>query len=285
MGIVVQLVLGDHIEAIAIGFGPLQERPFIGGPAGERIIAGVAIDEGPFDGVIARRPGLFRPHLVDTARRTARQPDLATRPWPQRRQMRRATARQSGIGAEIMIGAAPVVIGRPCRGRRHQRQRAFAALARAIDEQMMPDDLALRGGLVADFHEIAAAHEIVRQRPAQECRPAAAGFIHPVRHRAELRIPDARTEHHGAIAGIAADGQRHLGDRGRQMQRDSVTGAVSPAIRIAPRGLLAIGRRDLDPHLARAAARSRNDRGQAIATRALAARIVGIRNGHDELQR
>ena len=230
-----KFVLGQNLDAMALALGPMQEGSLIGRPAGERVVFGEAVEERPFDAVVARRPRRPWPQRVDRARRIGWQPHLSPRPGAHGREQRRSPARRAGVDAEIVVGATPVVIGRPGRGGGDQGDRSCPRGA-VHDDQMMAQRPAVRCRCIQDLDQIAAGGQIRRDGPALKQRPVAAGFIGTLRRRVESGGARLSFGHDRRDGAVAQDAQPDRGDGRRQEQIDPVARMIAAPVGITPGG-------------------------------------------------
>src|SRR5690606_29951727 len=118
-GAVVQVGLGDDVEIVAFALGPNGEMPVELRPPRSRVILPPAAGIAPFLGWKTRSVVHVRKRRNGDAGRSLGQPYHASGPRPLEREDRRPLVLVRPPRAEIMVGAAPVVVGRPRARREH----------------------------------------------------------------------------------------------------------------------------------------------------------------------
>ena len=240
----VQVGLGDHVELVALALGPHHEVPVELRPARRGEELREAVGEGPFLGGVARR--VERPALgrVAEPRRAGRQPDEAARPGSLDAERGRELGATLAVDTVIGVGAAPIVVGEPGRGRQDQQETAFRLrVGGRHHEEMVLHEPRIVAAVAGRDHAIEARGQIGRQPPAMRHRPAAARAIGLLRRGMEPSFEIARLVDQHRLLAVAIDLQGPACRRGAGMEGDlaarRIGHGVGVGIDLRRRGILA----------------------------------------------
>ncbi len=223
-----------QVDPIALVFQPAEEGPLVARPAGRGVLLGVAVGVSPLHVGIARRRARRQRRARGNARRTGGQAYEAAAQGPVEAQDRRIEIAHGAGDALVGVRAAPVVVGGPGAGRRHQQERRPLAGRCADQEEVMLGEA--RPVLTAShrLHHITAGAPVGRDRELEFDRPAATHDRAVGRRRIEPAREALGPVHHLGPGAVAHDGQVVAHGGGADVEPQGLAGGIGQPVAVAP---------------------------------------------------